>query len=49
MAEMLVRVNEKIDKLLKKIKKTTDEDEIKLISILITDEVYQQWKEKDEN
>lgn len=45
MAEMLVRVNEKMNKLLKKIEKTTDEDEIKLISILITDEVYQQWKE----
>lgn len=42
---MLVRVSEKMNKLLKKIEKTTDENEIKLISILITDEVYQQWKE----
>lgn len=45
MAEMLIRVNEKMNKLLKKIEKTTDENEIKVISILIADEVYQQWKE----
>lgn len=42
---MLIRVNEKMNKLLKKIEKTTDENEIKVISILIADEVYQQWKE----
>ena len=48
MAQMLVRVNEKMDKYLKKLEKTIDIEEIKLISVIITDELYQQWKEKDE-
>lgn len=45
---MLVRVNGKMDKLLKNLEKTIDLDEIKLLSIMITDEVYKQWKDKDE-
>ena len=42
---MLIRVNEKMDKLLKKIEKTTDMQELSVLSILVTDEVYSQWKE----
>ena len=42
---MLVRVNGKMDKLLKNLEKTIDLDEIKLLSVMITDEVYKQWKE----
>ena len=48
MAEMLVRVNKTMDKLLKKLETTTDLEDIKLISVMITDEVYLQWKDKDE-
>ena len=47
-AEMLVRVNKTMDKLLKKLETTTDLEDIKLISVMITDEVYLQWKDKDE-
>ena len=43
---MLIRVNENMDKLLKKLEKTIDIEELKLISIMITDEVYMQWKDK---
>ena len=45
MAQMLVRVNEKMDKLLKKIEKTTDIQQLQVLSVLVTDEVYKQWKE----
>lgn len=46
MAEMLVRVNEKMDKLLKMIDKKSESDEIlKSCSLLITEEVYKQWKQ----
>ena len=48
MAQMLIRVNEKMDKLLKKLEKTEDIDVLTACSLLITDEVYKQWKEKDE-
>ena len=44
---MLVRVNEKMDKLLKKVEKTTDIQELQVLSVLITDEVYKQWKDKE--
>lgn len=46
---MLVRVNEKMDKLLKKIEKTKDIKELQVLSVLVTDEVYQQWKDKGED
>lgn len=45
---MLIRVNETMDKLLKKLETTIDLEDIKLISVMITDEVYLQWKDKDE-
>ena len=45
---MLVRVNEKMDNLLKKIEKTKDLKELQVLSVLVTDEVYKQWKDKDE-
>ena len=45
---MLIRVNEKMDKLLKKLEKTEDVDTLTVCSCLITDEVYKQWKDKDE-
>lgn len=45
---MLIRVNEKMDKLLKKIEKTKDLNELQVLSVLLTDQVYDQWKEKDE-
>lgn len=48
MAQMLVRVNEKMDGYLKELEKTWDLDEIKKLSIKITTEVYNQWKDKDE-
>ena len=35
-----------MDKLLKKIEKTTDMQELSVLSILVTDEVYSQWKDK---
>ena len=44
---MLVRVNEKMDKLLKKVEKTTDIQELQVLSVLVTDEVYKQWKDKE--
>ena len=45
MAEMLIRVNKKMDKLLKKIESSDSGDTLAFCSILITDEVYKQWKE----
>ena len=45
MAEMLIRVNKEMNRLLKEIEKTEDFKKIKVLSVLITDEVYQQWKE----
>lgn len=45
MAEMLIRVNENMNRFLKELEKTEDLKEIRKLSILITDEVYQQWKE----
>ena len=47
MAQMLIRVNETMDKLLKKLETTTDLEDIKLISVMITDDVYLQWKDKE--
>ena len=47
MAQMLISVNETMDKLLKKLETTTDLEDIKLISVMITDEVYLQWKDKE--
>ena len=47
MAQMLIRVNEKMDKLLKKLEKTEDVDTLTVCSCLITDEVYKQWKDKE--
>lgn len=44
---MLIRVNETMDKLLKKLETTIDLEDIKLISVMITDEVYKQWKEEE--
>lgn len=44
---MLIRVNENMDKLLKKLEQTIDIEELKLISVMITDEVYEQWKDKE--
>lgn len=44
---MLIRVNEKMDNLLKELEKTWDLDEIKKLSIMITTEVYNQWKDKE--
>ena len=44
---MLISVNETMDKLLKKLETTTDLEDIKLISVMITDEVYLQWKDKE--
>lgn len=43
---MLIRVNENMDKLLKKLEKAIDIEELKLLSVMITDEVYLQWKDK---
>ena len=48
MAQMLVRVNEKMDELLKKIEKTEDVKELQVLSVLVTDEVYHQWKDVNE-
>lgn len=45
MAEMLIRVNKTMDKFLKKLETTNDLEEVKLLSIMITDEVYNQWKQ----
>ena len=42
---MLIRVNEKMDKLLKKIEKTSGNKELQVLSLLVTAEVYNQWKE----
>ena len=47
MAQMLIRVNEKMDKLLKKFEKTEDVDILTACTCLITDEVYKQWKDKE--
>ena len=44
---MLIRVNEKMDKLLKKLEKTEDIDVLTACSLLISDEVYKQWKDKE--
>ena len=46
---MLIRVNEKMDKLLKKIEKTSGNKELQLLSLMITYEVYSQWKEHDDS
>ena len=45
MAEMLIRVNEKMDNLLKEIEHTYDLNYLSRLSIQITEEVYKQWKE----
>lgn len=47
MAQMLIRVNEKMDKLLKKIESSDSGDTLMFCSLLITDEVYKQWKDKE--
>ena len=47
MAQMLIRVNEKMDKLLKKLEKTEDVDTLTVGTCIITDEVYKQWKDKE--
>lgn len=36
-----------MDKLLKKVEKTKDLKELQVLSILITDQVYDQWKEEE--
>lgn len=46
---MLIRVNEIMDKLLKDLeRKNITSNEIAVTSILITDEVYKQWKDKED-
>ena len=45
---MLIRVNEKMDNLLKKIEKSSGNKELQVLSLLVTAEVYAQWKDKDE-
>lgn len=42
---MLIRVNEKMDNLLKEIEHTYDLNYLSRLSIQITEEVYKQWKE----
>lgn len=48
MAQMLIRVNEKMDNLLKEIEHTYDLNYLSRLSVQITEEVYKQWKDKDE-
>lgn len=45
MAEMLIRVNEKMDNLLKEIEHTYNLNYLSRLSVQITEEVYKQWKE----
>lgn len=48
MAEMLVRVNEKMDKLLKKIdEKSESEVTLTICSLMLAEEIYKQWKDKE--
>ena len=43
---MLIRVNEKMDKLLKKLEqRDLKTSEISALAIILADEVYKQWKE----
>ena len=44
---MLIRVNEKMDNLLKKIEKSSGHKELQVLSLLVTAEVYEQWKDKE--
>lgn len=45
MAQMLIRIDEHMDKLLKKIDKTTDLQELQVLCVLFVDAVYDQWAE----
>ena len=45
MAQMLIRIDEHMDKLLNKIDKTTDLQELQVLCVLFVDAVYDQWKE----
>ena len=49
MAQMLIRVNEKMCNLLKEIEHTYNLNYLSKLSVQITEEVYKQWKDKDEN
>ena len=45
---MLVRVNEKMDKILKKLEqRDLKTSEISALAIILADEVYKQWKDKE--
>ena len=49
MAQILIRVNEKMDKILKKLEqRDLKTGEISALAIILADEVYKQWKDKDE-